>query len=102
MSDVLIAREELDFLLWDWLGLDRVIARHSHDMVDRESADAILDLSARLAADSFLTHYKDADRIEPSLHGGGVHALPEIGALAVMRAPELRPAHEDARRFVRR
>jgi alkylation response protein AidB-like acyl-CoA dehydrogenase len=80
MSDVLIARAELDFLLWDWLGLDRVIARHATDTVDRESADAILDLSTRLAADSFLTHYKDADRIEPSLDGDGVHALPAIGA----------------------
>ncbi len=79
MSDVLIVREELDFLLWDWLGLDRVIARHAADAVDRESADAILDLSTRLAADAFLTHYKDADRIEPRLDGDGVHALPAIG-----------------------
>ncbi|MGV3479375.1 MAG: acyl-CoA dehydrogenase [Sphingobium sp.] len=80
MSDVLIARDELAFLLWDWLDLDRVIARKGADGIDRESADAILDLSARLAADAFLTHYKDADRIEPRLDGEGVHALPEIGA----------------------
>ncbi|AJP71241.1 acyl-CoA dehydrogenase [Sphingomonas hengshuiensis] len=76
MSEYLIAREELDFLLWDWLDL----AGDCGDAVDRESADAILDLSARLAADAFLPHYKTADRVEPFQDGTGVHALPEIGA----------------------
>ncbi|MEP9360441.1 acyl-CoA dehydrogenase [Sphingomonas sp. KR3-1] len=76
MSENLIAREELDFLLWDWLGL----AEDCGDAVDRESADAILDLSTRLAADTFLTHYKTADQIEPHQDAEGVHALPQIGA----------------------
>jgi alkylation response protein AidB-like acyl-CoA dehydrogenase len=75
MSDNLIAREELDFLLWDWLDL----AEDCGDAIDRESADAILDLSEQVAADSFLTHYKTADRIEPYQDETGVRALPEIG-----------------------
>jgi alkylation response protein AidB-like acyl-CoA dehydrogenase len=75
MSEILIAREELDFLLWDWLDL----AEECGDAVDRESADAILDLSTRLAAGSFLTHYKTADQIEPYQDAAGVHALPQIG-----------------------
>ncbi|RZF64760.1 acyl-CoA dehydrogenase [Sphingomonas populi] len=76
MSEYLIAREELEFLLWDWLDL----AEDCGDAIDRESADAILDLSARLAASAFLPHYKTADRIEPYQNESGVLALPEIGA----------------------
>jgi alkylation response protein AidB-like acyl-CoA dehydrogenase len=76
MSENLIAREELDFLLWDWLDL----AEDCGDAIDRESADAILDLATRLAAKAFLTHYKTADRVEPYQDETGVHALPEIGA----------------------
>ncbi|QCI96128.1 acyl-CoA dehydrogenase [Novosphingobium sp. EMRT-2] len=80
MSDILIAREELDFLLWEWLGLDRVLAESDDGGIDRESAGAILDLSAKLAANGFLPHYKLSDNREPELTASGVRALPEIGA----------------------
>jgi alkylation response protein AidB-like acyl-CoA dehydrogenase len=79
MSEILIAREELNFLLWEWLGLDALLAERCGDAVDREAADAVLDLSTRLAADAFLPHYKAADREEPELTVDGVHALPAIG-----------------------
>ncbi|MFP5455314.1 MAG: acyl-CoA dehydrogenase N-terminal domain-containing protein, partial [Alphaproteobacteria bacterium] len=78
MSDLLIQREEMDFLLWEWLDLDAVLARSGADALDRESADAILDLSARLAEDAFLSHYKRIDSEEPSLGPDGVKAHPAI------------------------
>ncbi|MEP6784511.1 MAG: acyl-CoA dehydrogenase [Sphingomonadales bacterium] len=80
MNDVLISRDELNFLLSDWLRLDDFLAKSSHDAIDHSMAEAILDLSERLAADAFLTHYKTADREEPYLDADGVHALPAIGA----------------------
>lgn len=79
MNDVLISRDELNFLLWDWLKLDDVLARAPYDAIDRSMAEAILDLSEQLAADTFLTHYKAADSEEPYLDEDGVHALPAIG-----------------------
>ncbi|MBD3733480.1 MAG: acyl-CoA dehydrogenase [Sphingopyxis sp.] len=78
MSDLLIQREEMDFLLWEWLGLDAVLARSGAEALDRESADAILDLSAKLAEDAFLSHYKRIDSEEPSLGPDGVKAHPAI------------------------
>lgn len=79
MSDILIPREELDFLLWDWLGLEDVLARTGDGVLDRSTADAILDLSLKVADQSFLSHYKASDREEPTLDADGVHAHPAIG-----------------------
>jgi alkylation response protein AidB-like acyl-CoA dehydrogenase len=67
----LIPRRDLDFLLHDWLGID------AH--LDRETVDALLDLSEKLATEHFLTHYKAADTVEPQLDTDGVHILPAIG-----------------------
>ncbi len=67
----LLSRQDIDFLLHDWLGVA--------DLVDRDTADAILDLSEKAAARDFLPHYKLADREQPELVDGAVHILPAIG-----------------------
>ena len=68
----LLARRDLDFLLHDWLQADR--------LTDRETIDAILDLSEKLASEAFLTHYKLSDVEEPRLdQAGQVHICPAIG-----------------------
>ena len=85
MSDVLIPRAEIDFLL-DWLELDALLERFPD--VSREEVGAVLDLSEQVAADEFLPHYKLADQIEPRLEADGVHILPEVAA-AVRRFAEL-------------
>lgn len=75
MSDTLIARSEIEFLLWDWLGTDR----HLGDAIDRTMIEAVIDLSERLARETFLPHYKAADAQEPWLDAqGDVHILPDI------------------------
>ncbi len=70
MADPFSPRDELSFLLFDWLGV-------SSSDEDRETFSAVLDLAERLAADSFRTHYKLADRQEPQLTETGVRILPE-------------------------
>ena len=67
----LIPRRDLDFLLHEWLDIDA--------LVDRDTVDALLDLSERLATDLFLSHYKASDVTEPLLDNDGVHILPAIG-----------------------
>ena len=80
MEDLLVARRDIEFLLWDWLELEEILRLPAYAAHDRETVDAILDLSARLAADSFLPHYKEADRVEPWLdEEGDVRVLPAIG-----------------------
>jgi alkylation response protein AidB-like acyl-CoA dehydrogenase len=66
----LLDRRDVDFLLHAWL--------KAGDLVDRETVDAILDLSEQLATDQFLTHYKRSDVEEPRLEGGQVRVCPPI------------------------
>lgn len=74
MTDSLIAEQELRFLLWNWLQVE------VRTGADRDTVDAVLDLSHRLAVEAFLPHYKVADAREPSIDDTGqVHVLPDIG-----------------------
>ena len=70
MAEPFSPRRELEFLLFDWLGVGSGEA-------DRQTFSAILDLAETLAADSFLSHYKLADRQEPRLGEEGVEITSE-------------------------
>ena len=70
--------KNLQFWLYDWLGADALTGHPAYADHSRETFDAILQLSAKLAADRFATHYKKSDRIEPSLENGIVRVIPEI------------------------
>ena len=74
-----IDRATLDFLLYDWLTADALTSHARFSEHSRETFDAVLDLSERLADDHFAPHYKLSDRVEPVLDGEAVHVLPEIG-----------------------
>ena len=50
MPAQLLDRRDVDFLLYAWLEADT--------LADRETLDAVLDLSEKLAAEQFLTHFK--------------------------------------------
>ena len=79
MSHPLIPRRDIDFVLHEWLKADEAYGQPPFEEHSRETVDAVLDLSERLALDFFLPHYKQADQIEPRLDDAGVHVLPEIG-----------------------
>lgn len=74
----LLSRRDLDFLLFEWLDVEQHSRRDRYAEHGRETFEAILDLSARLAEERFLTHYKKADREEPVLRDGTVRVIPEI------------------------
>ena len=79
-SAPLIRRADLDFLLLDWLGADRLAEVPRFSDLNRETLTALLDLSETVASRHFLPHYKTADAEEPALDESGVQILPEIGA----------------------
>lgn len=60
----LLNRDDIDFAVFDWLAL--------HSRSDRETVGAFLDLSEKVAAESFLSHYKLADVDEPRIEAGEV------------------------------
>ena len=80
MNDLLIQQQELDFLLWTWLDVGTLLGQAGDAAHDRQTINGVLDLSANLAAEAFLPHYKQADQTEPSIGpDGDVHVLPAIG-----------------------
>jgi alkylation response protein AidB-like acyl-CoA dehydrogenase len=99
MSDVWVDRRDLEFLLFDWLQLETMLATPRFAEHSRDSVLAVLDLADRVATEYFLPHYKDADREEPRLEHGAVHILPavrealekyaEVGLFAAGFPPEL-------------
>lgn len=76
--DSLISPRDMHFWLHDWLSIETLLERPAFADHSRGTIDAVLDLSNRLAAGMFLTHYKAADISEPWMDGAGVHILPEI------------------------
>lgn len=87
MNVPLLDRRDLDFLLFDWLGIEALLTRPRYAEHSRDSLTAVLDLSERLAADAFLPTLKLGDRHEPELTSEGVKVRPEIAA-AVRRYAE--------------
>lgn len=71
MTTPLLDRRNVDFLLYTWLKAEA--------LADRDTVDAVLDLSQKLAAEQFLTHFKRSDIEEPRLEAGEVHLCPAIG-----------------------
>ena len=69
---------ELDFLLYDWLRVAELTAAKAFSEHSRETFDALLDLSAKLATSKFATHYKKADRDEPAFDGETARTLPDV------------------------
>ena len=69
-ADILLSRDLLAFQLFDWLG----VGAES----ERETMIAVIETAQRLAADSFLPHYRQSDVEEPWLDADGVHILPAI------------------------
>ena len=74
MNNGLIEQVDLNFLLYDWLNIEDFLIDNNSE-IDRETIDAFLDLSHKLAREHFLPHFKKSDQIEPYLENGQVKVL---------------------------
>jgi len=66
-------RATLDFLLYDWLGVESLQRRARFSEHSRETFDAVLDMCDKLAADKFAPHARLSDVEEPWFDGERVH-----------------------------
>ena len=78
MPSDLLSRRDLDFLLHEWLGVESLTSRERFAEHSRETFDAVLDLSERVATERFAPHNKKADANEPVLADGHVRLVPEV------------------------
>ncbi|MDL5158741.1 acyl-CoA dehydrogenase [Actinomycetospora termitidis] len=72
MSDSrILSRQDLDFLLHDWLRVEDLLARPAFAEHDRDTLDAILELAEQIATERFEPHNRTADEAEPHLDADG-------------------------------
>ncbi len=78
-SSPLCDRRDLDFMLYDVLGVERLCAWPRFAEHNRETFAAALDLAHQIALDKFLPHNRKSDLNEPHMVDGKVELIPEIG-----------------------
>jgi alkylation response protein AidB-like acyl-CoA dehydrogenase len=78
MSSLILSRRDIEFLLYEWLDAESLAARARFADHSRETFDAALDTSERIAAEFFAPHNKKADQNEPRFDGERVHLIDEI------------------------
>jgi len=72
-------RRDLDFMLYDVLGADRLCAYPRFAEHSRETFAAALDVAHQIALEKFLPHNRKSDLNEPQMVDGKVELIPEIG-----------------------
>ncbi|MDH6243496.1 alkylation response protein AidB-like acyl-CoA dehydrogenase [Mycobacterium sp. OTB74] len=66
-----MSRRDVDFLLYEWLDVDKLTKHEHFSEHSRDTFDAVLDLSDEIATKRFAPHRKKADQNEPTLDEQG-------------------------------
>lgn len=75
---MLPTRDDLNFLLTDWLQIETLFSQSSFEHLDRESADAMIEAALDLAEAKFLSHAAKSDANPPIYQDGCVTMIPEV------------------------
>ncbi|GAA1548363.1 acyl-CoA dehydrogenase [Nocardioides humi] len=78
MTETLVSRRDLDFLLFEWLRVDALLERERFAEHSVATFKDVLALSEQIATTHFAPHNRKGDLEEPRLVDGEVHLLPEI------------------------
>ena len=75
----IVNRRDLDFLLYETLGLGELLEDERFADYDKEAIDAIFDVSQSIAEDVFQPFAAKLDANEPEFVDGKVEIIPEVG-----------------------
>jgi alkylation response protein AidB-like acyl-CoA dehydrogenase len=79
VRSLLLSRRDIDFLLHEWLQVERLTERPRYAEHSRETFDAVLDLAERVATEHFAPHNRKNDEHEPYVDSSGqVVLVPEV------------------------
>jgi len=78
VRSLLLSRRDLDFLLHEWLQVERLTERPRYAEHSRDTFDAVLDLAEQVATEHFAPHNKKNDEHEPTFDGETVTLIPEV------------------------
>ncbi|WP_420098047.1 acyl-CoA dehydrogenase [Corynebacterium sp.] len=73
MTADILSRDDLAFLLYDWLHVESLTEHDRFSEHSRETFDAMLDASRELAETWFRPHMRASDQAEPTFDADGVH-----------------------------
>ena len=80
----ILSRDDLDFLLHEWLDVTALTTRPAFAEHDRSTFDAVLELAEQMATDDFAPHNRAADAAEPHVIDG--HVVTVAGVSEAVRA----------------
>ncbi len=79
----IMSRRDLEFLLYEWLDAEALTRRPRYAEHDRDTFDAVLDLSEQIAGDFFAPLNQSTDAAEPYVGDDGRVVLPPEVARAL-------------------
>lgn len=95
-AERILSRRDLDFMLFDWLGVDGLCQRTRFADHNRETLSAALDTYQTIARERFEPHNKKSDQNEPHFRDGTVAVIQEVrDALMAFSAAGLMAARQD-------
>jgi alkylation response protein AidB-like acyl-CoA dehydrogenase len=77
-ADLILSRRDIEFLLYEWLDVEQLTKRPRFVDHSRETFDAVLELSAQIAAELFAPHNRRNDSEEPRFVDGKAIVQPEV------------------------
>ncbi len=80
MTSLILSAHDLRFLLYEWLDTEELTNRDRYAEHSRETFDAMLELSERIATEHFAPHNKLNDTNEPTFDGERVQIIAEVSA----------------------
>lgn len=78
MKSTILSRRDLDFLLYEWLDVEKLTTLDRFGEHSRDTFDGVLDLCEQLATRYFAPHNKLSDANEPTFDGQAVTLIPEV------------------------
>ena len=78
MKSKILSRRDLDFMLYEWLHIEKLLVRERFTDHSRETFDSFMDLSAEISETWFAPHNRLGDLKEPYLSSGEVVTIPEV------------------------
>lgn len=77
-AELLIDRRDLDFQLYELLGLERLLEQSRYAGIGRDTVDSVIDAAYRLAAERYAPCAAKLDAQDPHFDGERVHLIPEV------------------------
>lgn len=77
-QELILNRRDLDFMMYEWLDAEALTSHPRFADHNRETFDAVMDLSAQIANDLFANHNRKNDLNEPTFDGEKVQIIPEV------------------------